>query len=259
MLKSPIPFLGSKRLEIKYIVENQPDEFKKIIDVFGGGGSISLHYFQNGYDTQYNDIDHAMTELFNAIQDEETIKKIVDNVNNYEVGEDLKEVLKSYQDNQDLESLLLLKRHAYRGLTTTYMINKRKINGELVVEQHYNPNKLLKYPAIFKEKKLKVSNNNYKIILEDYKDDEDIFLYLDPPYLSTDCSDYINGIFVYDDIIYIENYLKTCKCKVMLHIEFTGYVYDKFKDYLKFYYPKRYNLSGKNMIYQKYICIITNY
>ena len=259
MLKAPIPYLGSKRLEIKYIVDNEPDKFKKIIDVFGGGGSVSLHYFQHGYDIQYNDIDKAVCDLFNAIQDEEVIKKIVDSVNNYKLKDDLKDVLKSYQENQDLESLLLLKSHSYRGLTHTPLINRRKINGVLVVEQHYKPDKLLKYPAIFKEKKLKVSNNNYKIILEQHKDNEDIFLYLDPPYLSTHCGDYIKDSFTFDDILYIKNFIETAKCKVMLHLEFVGYVYDLFRDYIKFHYPKRYSFSGKNMIYQKYICIITNY
>jgi site-specific DNA-adenine methylase len=257
MLKAPIPFLGSKRLEINHIIECQPN-FKKIIDVFGGGGSVSLYYFQKGYNIQYNDICPVLFELFEAIQ-EDTIKDIVDEVCDYKLKDDLKEVLEKYNNDNDLISFLILKSHSYRGLSTTSLINRRKIKGELVIEQHYKSNKLLKYPEIFKEKKMKVSNLNYKIILEKHKNNEDTFLYLDPPYLSSDCSDYVNGKFTYDDILYIEDYIKIAKCKVMLHIEFTGYVYHKFKDYIKKYYPKRYALSGKNMIYQKYVCIICNY
>ena len=258
MLTSPIPYLGSKRLEIKYIVDNQP-EFKNVIDVFGGGGSVSLYYFQNGYNVVYNDIDNSICQLFNAIQDEETIKKVVESVLEYEAGEDLKDVLEHYKTYNDLESMLILKHHAYRGMLTTPLINRRKINGVLVKEKHYNPNKLLKYPPIFKEKKLEITNNDYKIIFEENKNNEDVFLYLDPPYLSTFCGDYTNSTFIFDDITYIKDFLDSAICKVMLHIEFTGYVYDTFKDKIKFYYPKRYNMAGKKNIYQKYICIITNY
>jgi len=257
MLKAPIPFFGSKRLEINHIIENQP-KFKKTIDVFGGGGSFSLYYFQKGYDVQYNDISPVLCELFETIQNN-TIKEVVDEVNNYKLKDDLQEILEKYNNENDLISFLILKSYAYRGLTTLPLINRRKINGVLVVEQHYKSNKLLKYPEIFKEKKMMVSNLNYKIILEKYKNNKDIFLYLDPPYLSTNCNEYVNGKFTYEDILYIEDYLKNAECKVMLHIEFTGYVYDKFKNYIKKYYPKRYALSGKNMIYQKYICIICNY
>ncbi len=54
-----------------------------------------------------------------------------------------------------------------------------------------------------------------------------------------------------------------CDCKVMLHIDFTGYTYHEFKDMIKYVYPFHYESSTKKKdvrgVYEKYHMIICNF
>ena len=130
--------------------------------------------------------------------------------------------------------------------------------------------KFLKYPDVIKD--LHITKLDALDVIEQYKNDEYAFLYLDPPYLQKGTSnsayrnmsvDLLNTIF---SIIKNKDY----KCRIMLHIDFSGWVYAEMKDYIKYYYPAKYMMTcGKNKkngntgngksYHQRYSALICNY
>ena len=94
--------------------------------------------------------------------------------------------------------------------------------------------------------------------MKTYKDDDDAFLFLDPPYLFSDNSGYQAQNIETDMtkiVLDILDLIKNCKCKVMLIINklcILGYL---FNDYIRGEYDKTYSLTKKK---SKHL-IITNY
>jgi DNA adenine methylase len=266
ILFSPVSFFGSKRKEIQYIENNQPKDFNKVIDVFGGGGNVSLYYHQNGHVTIYNDIQKYLCDLMNTIQNKKTVDELLNKIEILDVDIDEKKIVTlrdEFIKKPLLENYILLLRHSMRGMIYSgrLQIRKDKKTGLYIKETRGKYNKLLLYPILFEKKKMKVTNLNYLDILNKYKDDKNAFLYLDPPYISTTCDQfYGKDIFTEKDIHIIKRIMddKSYKCNILLHIEFIGYTYDLFKDHIKVYYPKKYSIKTTN-VYQKYIMIATNY
>ena len=107
---------------------------------------------------------------------------------------------------------------------------------------------------------LSKTNFDYKIILDQYRDNKDAFLFLDPPYMFSNNMSYAkqcgtDGNDNTDMVLVILDYLKTCKCKVMLIINKLHILDHLFKDYKKGEYTTIYKLSNR---LSKHL-IITNY
>jgi site-specific DNA-adenine methylase len=267
-LKPPISYQGGKSRELKYIDEYKPDHFTKFIDVFGGGGAVFLHFLQKYPDlveVVYNDIDTEMVELFTILKSEERTNELCEWLKSqkYEESEWRSRVEPCLKNRNDIREMLYIKGMSYRCMIGSKVMNMRtNKDGVLVPEVRANYSHFNKYPSILSTDKFKITQMNGLDVIEQYKDDPDAFLYLDPPYVSCDTSTYKafsrNDIFKLLDILKYPSY----KCKIMLHIEFLGYTYHELKDQMLIYYPKRYDLSSKKNgehIYQKYIMIATNY
>ena len=81
-----------------------------------------------------------------------------------------------------------------------------------------------------------------------YHDDDNAFVFLDPPYLFSDNSSYIPQNVendMTDIVVYIHEFLKTCKCKVMLIINKLSLLEYLFKDYIKGEYLRIYQIGKK--------------
>lgn len=269
ILKNPISYQGSKSKELHHIDNNKPTEFKKFIDVFGGGGVVSLYFLQKYPELEeivYNDMDKTMVDLFTILKDEAQTDELVKWVGsqNYDESE-WRDRAKKYNNSNkdDIRERLYIKRLAFRGLEGSTMSNKKKNKkGELVLDIRKNYTEFYKYPPILNTDKFKITMMDALEVIELYKDDEDAFLYLDPPYITANTDTYIK--FNIEDVKKLLDIVKdkSYKCKIMLHIEFLGYTYHALKDHIKTYYPKRYDLSGKakgKELYQKYIMIAGNY
>jgi site-specific DNA-adenine methylase len=268
-LKNPICYQGSKSKELHHIDNNKPTEFKKFIDVFGGGGVVALYFLQKYPELDeivYNDMDKTMVDLFTILKDSTKTDELVEWVGsqNYDESEWIDRAKKYKNSNKDdIRERLYIKRLAFRGLESSTMPLKRKNkNGELVLRPLKNYPEFYKYPPILNTDKFKITMMDALEVIELYKDDENALLYLDPPYISSNTTSYIK--FDGDDVKKLLDIVKdkSYKCKIMLHIEFLGYTYHALKEHIIFYYPKRYGLSSKAKgkdIYQKYIMIAGNY
>ena len=110
--------------------------------------------------------------------------------------------------------------------------------------------------------------------MEKYKDNEDAFIYLDPPYLESYNAGYnkyeksieTDGTIIANTKIYIDilNYLKNSKCKILFSINkyyITEHIY---KDYINKSYNKNYaftilNSDKKTIKKNTNILIIANF
>ena len=252
-----IAYQGSKKKELKIIKEYQPKQFNEIIDVFGGGANVSLGYLKDGYKVQYNDILSSMCGLLTTLKDNEKTDKLIKEYNEV-VKNNTKEKFYKIFDKEfiisDEARLIYLSCNCFRSLLARRMPMTSK-------EGDITKCKKIEYYKKFAEllKPLKITNKDYKDILEQYKNDSNKFLYLDPPYVSKKTNEYCVE-FTATDLIFIKKFMDECKCKVMLHIDFTGYTYHLFKQYIKHYYSVRYGMGSiiKN-IYSKYHIILCNY
>ncbi len=268
-LPAPISYRGSKARDIPQITQYLPAEFDKtcdkFIDVFGGGGSVFLHYLQQQPDlpTVYNDIDPTLCDLFNILKSKERTAELNEwlAVQNYDLDE-WKRRSEAYRANPaDIRERLYLKALAFRGDESSKCPNMRKVDGELILDKRATI-KFPDYSPILARDNFTVTQMPALDVIAKYADDEHAFLYLDPPYLATDIATYtqtnakdIHKLF---DIMHDP----AIKCKLMLHIEFIGYTFAGLHKVMKHYYPRRYSMSSTKVgaeLYSPYIMIATNY
>ena len=103
-----------------------------------------------------------------------------------------------------------------------------------------------------------ITNLDYTEVFKTYKDDPNAFLFLDPPYLFSDNSNYASQVRDTDMtqiIIDILEFIKYCKCKVMLIINKLNLLEYLFKDNIKGEYLRIYQISKKRA---KHL-VISNY
>ncbi len=114
-------------------------------------------------------------------------------------------------------------------------------------------------------KKLTITNKDANDIFEQYKNNKKAFLFLDPPYLDSDNTTYKGQNKHSDDKrtlkdntkIYIDclNFIKAAKCKIMLIVNANAITEYLFKDFIKGYYTKIYQLTKNKTSH----FVITNY
>jgi len=253
---APIPWQGSKRKELKHIHNNEPKEFNKIIDVFGGGGSVSLSYINKDIDIIYNDKNESLYTLWLMLKNEDqTDIKILQEQNNklsYSKEEYDKIINKEIILSPLLELLYKMKSN-FKGMIDCNMRDTtRKVT-------HYDVSKFFKYTDQLK--RFEIFNEDYKDIINKYKNDSNAFIYLDPPYISKKNEEY-GFFFGKEDLNYIFDIMndKETKAKIMLNVDYTGYTRETHPHLFKFCYPIRYELGTTNKdIYIKYHLILSNY
>lgn len=77
-----LPYQGSKKKISKKIVEIIKQNFgtnKPVYDIFGGGGAITAECMLNGLEVHYNDLDKAITDMFQKVisEDREYLKTLI--------------------------------------------------------------------------------------------------------------------------------------------------------------------------------------
>jgi hypothetical protein len=115
-------------------------------------------------------------------------------------------------------------------------------------------------------KKINFINEDVLANLDKYKDDPTVFIYCDPPYYAhSRASVFYNVANNVNVIEVLKDYFLTAKCKIMLNIDFCAYLLDHLGQYLKCFYPIKYNIPNKagtktsSVRYPAYHCLFTNY
>lgn len=129
----------------------------------------------------------------------------------------------------------------------------------------YNSRCFSCYIDLLTSKEIKETFNRLHLNCGDYSDflnkdfNENDFIFLDPPYDST-FSEYEGNTFDKDEQIRLRDYLTNLKCKWMMVIKKTDFIYNLYKDFKITEYDKKYKYHARGD-YDKNVkhLIITNY
>jgi len=268
-------WLGSKSSELHVIYNFVMDcidvkQYNKFVDVFGGSGLVgfwlkTLDEFKH-IKFIYNDCNEKLYNLFSILQDKETRVIFLDkyneemnkfnNLDEPQKIEYFRNIVKlssnplscpsldgGLQNNLYFYIICLL---CFRGIySENKSINpnlKKKDGVNIFSSRFKNPDVINKFSQIIED--VDLYNEDYKTILDNYEQDETAILYLDPPYIKRNSTDYVQKKpFEHDDILYICDYMKKAKCKVILNIDFSPMIYlDLLKDYKKLWYYIKYKV-----------------
>jgi site-specific DNA-adenine methylase len=258
-VRSPISYQGSKKKEISYIKEHQPAYFNKLIDVFGGGGNVFLQYIKD-YPCHYNDVNKYMVELFTILKDEAKTNDLINDMRKYGTTfEEWTDIKNNKVQINELTKYIYMCKLGMRGNMNLNTPKRQKQNGVYIMTGKNDIGHFKMYPELLRDK-LTVTGLDFRRIFEMYKDDENAFLYCDPPYISCKTNEY-GTEFTKQDFDYIIRVMRHnyYKCKIMLNVDYCGYTRENFKDLYKSFYPISYNSAYKSGLYNKYHIILTNY
>ena len=250
----PLGCMGNKKNELKLllpIIEPQITKDTIFVEPFCGSSIVSFNVFKKiNKDIEFhiNDLDYLRILFYKNMTIEKERnelyileKEIVKN------GADFYYNIVRGKDDDYLKYVISKRIHSFRhGL---YPTNKKIILHEISDN----------WKTFFN--KTAITNQDYKVIFDKYKDNENAFLYLDPPYMDSfnaGYSTYQNeshdaNLKIKDNtemyIIFLDM-LKTAKCKILFSINdcaLTNYLY---KDYIKETYNHKYqsvNLMIENL------------
>lgn len=105
-----------------------------------------------------------------------------------------------------------------------------------------------------------ISCEDFENVINKWKYTDNDFMFLDPPYDST-FTDYDGNGFTREDHKRLAKCLKNCKCKWLMAIGKTDFIYNLYKDYYIIEYDKTYMYQAKGTYDNKHTThlVITNY
>jgi DNA adenine methylase len=253
----PLGCMGNKTRELKLllpIIEQHITEDTIFVEPFCGSCVVSFNvHKKHGSKIHINDIDEIRIQFYNNMKDEkgrEEFYKLQDEVLKPEGDKYYYEILgkNKCKMKTDYNAYIISKTISsfrYGLYPTTKKPNKKIISDNWI--NYFN--------------NATITNEDYKIILDKYKDNKNAFLYLDPPYVDSynGCYSNYTGKSHDEDMTIIDNtqiYIHLLdilkyKCKVLFSINdcaITRYIY---KDYIKNTYNHIYQTAHMQKITDK--------
>ncbi len=255
MVKKYIKFFGSrngcKMNDQKYYLQYLPNDNEITTVVEGYGGSFSLircHYYKTDKVLHVNDNDKQLIDKLLLLKDYDKTKLlcVIDEYN--------KSINPNYALKYDLSDKI-----PDDDIRFTIM-DGYKFRGNLYKKSPFKEEDITRFQDLLK--RCIITNKDISEIMNQYKDNEDVFLFLDPPYLNSDNTQY-KGQTKYtagkklsdntEQYINVLEFLKVAKCKVMAIINKTAITSYLYKDFIKGEYNKIYQAS-KNIATHLIIC-----
>jgi site-specific DNA-adenine methylase len=262
-----IPWYGNKTSEIYKIEPYFPANYNRVVEAFGGSGAISNYLYNKNNDIKchINDNDWGLIILYRQLKKDPlaVINHYNFLKNSYTTKDEYINIIKKYKyqlankDKQNLGSLILFFLKVFNRVSGLCPLGYTTFNDLDINNYNYFFNFL---------NKAKHTCCDYSKIFKKYKNDENAFLFLDPPYLysynatyksysganTNNNNELLDNTGVFIDIL---NLLKNAKCKIMLIINDNKLVRFLYNDYIKGSYDKLYQTVKSK---SKHL-IITNY
>lgn len=235
-LKTPLRYPGGKSRAVKYIMPKLPKNIKEYREPFLGGASIAIAFTQQYIDIPLwvNDIYYPLYCFWITLKDrgEELSSKLLDSKNKCDskekhrkLFEESKEYLKSNIDDIFIiaEKFYIINKCSFSGLTESSSFSPQASINNFTARSI----KLLpKYSKIIK--KWKITNLDYSELIED---NNDIFIFLDPPYnINTFLYGRRGSLHKgFDHKKFYQNIIK-CKSKCMITYNYDPDLYEWYKD-----------------------------
>jgi site-specific DNA-adenine methylase len=255
--------MGSKKMEydryLKDIILNNINKDTIFIEPFCGSAIISYYlYISNNIKCHINDIDKIRIEFYNNCKDINYMNKINENIMNVKNKDDFDKLI-------DRKKIMI----EYNSYIYSRLINSFRYG--LYDENRKQKILNLNWCPFLND--CIITNDEWYKIVEKYKDNENAFIYFDPPYMNSHNGYYSSFDKAYDEKykkidntkVYIDilNYLKCCKCKILFSINNNAITNHIYKDYIKNNYNHNYSLchttKDKNFTNNENILIISNF
>ena len=262
-IRSCVKWNGGKYSELDVIVENLPDEFSTYIEPFVGGGALFWTLKHNNVCSEYiiNDLNEHLINFYISLRDngKDLQKLCKEHLNTKEYFLDIRNSLNyNKPDNVEMAS----KFYAFNKMSYS---GKWQVNKEGILTTGYAnyPNSRWRTWTLIEDmyinliKDVKIYNKDYKDLLNKYMNNEDAFIFLDPPYsnLSYMYVDDVNFPQMYKDILW---YLEHSKSQIMMIIGDGDGEREFFKDFISDEYNHNYDFYGKSKKVRKHL-LVKNY
>lgn len=238
-LKPLIKWCGGKSEEIKLFEKHIPLNFDKYIELFAGGAS--LYFYLRPEKAILNDTHKELIDFYKAIKDgyrNDIIKFMDDNKND-------EETYYRIRDNEEFDYINRAKRFYYirktcfRGMMRVNKKGHFNIPFGKYKSINYDDLKNSDYEDLLKS--CEIFNEDYKKILEE-NDDENNFIFIDPPYDSS-FKNYGFNNFTKENHIELAELFKKNKSKCLIIIGKTDFIVDLYKEYIVDEYDKKYKFK----------------
>lgn len=186
-MNSPIKYYGGKSFMTSIIKDNFPKDYKIYVEGFGGGASILFSKPRENVEV-YNDLGQNVYSLFKVLSDKEMFLSLKEKMDLTFYSEKLREEYKRLlKTNLSLEDrayyFLYVNRSSFNGVggfsTTSYIrrgMSKSTSDYLSMID---------KLPQVHDRLSSVIIENKDIFVLLDKYDKEEVFLYLDPPYVKS--------------------------------------------------------------------------
>lgn len=237
-LKSPLRYPGGKSRAIKFLKDYFPKDFKEYREPFFGGGSVGIHLAQM---YSHNEIKFFANDLnYNVYCFWQILK-----MQNNDLIQAIQDIKKNYKNGRELYRLLLERRNQplndFQRAVDFFVLNRITFSGvvdcggysQKAFESRFTQScieRLRNMQGIFDN--FSFTFNDYQELL--YKNGENVFIFLDPPYFGAsksrlygkrgDLHTNFNHEALYEN-------LKNIKHKFLLTYDDSDYIRKLYKDF----------------------------
>lgn len=238
------PFCGNKSRELeiirKYFDPIQPT-ITTVVECFGGSLALSRSIHKNYPNLEFiiSDADENLIYFCNHVIEDAEI--VIDNARNIlktlKTKEDFTNYLKPYRtvEDPDFLSWFLIYRTFNYIRPGVYPKNKK------VPTYNQLSKNIKELNSFFAQNEYLCAD--YMVILETYKNDDQAFVFLDPPYYNS-CNELYKHSEV--DFEWIKNWCNSCKCKFIMVLNNDPKMLDMFHNFLRETYQVSYKITKKN-------------
>lgn len=241
-------YSGNKRKELRELDDLLTKiEYKKVVEPFGGSCAFSYDQYtkNNNLEIHISDIDHDLTFFCNNFHkcDNDVLNnvlKYIKDINNKEEYDIFyKKCLQKTKDKNDILSFC----SHYLFIKTCYNM-RHGLYYDKKLPKMININKVKENLNNFFKKNI-YHNRHYKEVFDQFIDDKDAIIFLDPPYVNSTCSFYdkfddTDFTLLWEDIY---NLLDKAKCKVVLVVNDNFFMKKCYNKWLYKSYDKKYSFN----------------
>lgn len=258
-----IKYTGSKQRELPEIRKYIPEFSGKYIEPFLGGGAVFFDLEPK--ESLLGDTNNDLTLFYITLQDhfdemDTYFKATADKVNSLTKEQRVAFFYDIRNKFNDIENITVLERAEYY-----YVLNQISFSHMM----RYNKDGKFNAPADGNKKFIVTPTQEHVNLLDtavilnasfeftmSYARKDD-FIFLDPPYDTTDCR-YTANPFGKEQQIMLADTFKACPCKALMIVKETDLMNELYKDYIKASFDKVYTVNGRYRKQVKHL-VIMNY
>lgn len=238
------PYAGNKRQEYKEIEPHLKfDNVKNIIEPFCGTSAISFNIWKkhgNKFDYYLNDKSENLYKIYKLLQ-EEDIDVIEKNIN------DIKNSVKNKEDYLKIHKNPDKSLYEYIYINRYYALRPGLFSeAKCITAKGFMSSKIQReFIEFIKSPNVYITNDNWDILFEKYKNDAESLFMLDPPYIQS-CNNFYGekDLNVYEYLF--ENNIGNFKSKIYLMLENNWMIKLLFKGSILYEYNKQYQTTHRN-------------